>query len=171
MLFRSAALDILGIPYQPHASLVSIASLEHRLEKVAEINGTVFYNDSKSTTPTSTLAAIEQFKDKRILLFLGGLNKGIDREPLIKALTRYTVHVFCFGKEATSIKTLCDSFSIPAHDFANLEDSFHASTQLLHHNDCVLFSPSGSSYDLFRDYQERGNTFKKLVVDHKKNCG
>jgi UDP-N-acetylmuramoylalanine--D-glutamate ligase len=159
------ALNVLGISYK---QTNSIASLEHRLEKVTEINGVIFYNDSKSTTPTSTLAALEQFKDKRMVLFLGGLNKGIDRAPLIQALTRYNVQIVSFGKEATAIKALCDSCCLAAHDFATLEQAFQSSTHLFTQTDCVLFSPSGSSYDLFADYQERGTVFKNLVMNYKK---
>lgn len=162
-----AAFYLLHIPYPRHNT---ITTLEHRLEKVTDINGVTFYNDSKSTTPTSTLAALEQFKEKRIVLFLGGLSKGIDKSPLIQALQSYTIQVFCFGKEASTIKTLCDSFSIPCTDFTNLHDAFMASTHVLDHHDCVLFSPSGSSYDLFKNYEERGTVFKKLVQDYKNHC-
>lgn len=163
-----ATFYLLGIAYQKTTSFAH-TTLEHRLEKVAEINGITFYNDSKSTTPTSTLAALEQFKTKHILLFLGGLSKGIDRTPLIQALQSYKIEVFCFGKEAPIIKALCDTFTIPCADFANLEDAFAASTKLFNRDDCILFSPSGSSYDLFKNYEERGAMFKKLV-DHYKNC-
>lgn len=162
-----ASFYLLNILYQT-TSAFTIPALEHRLEIVAEINGITFYNDSKSTTPTSTLAALEQFKTKHILLFLGGLSKGIDRTPLIEALQSYKIEVFCFGKEAHIIKALCDTFTIPCRDFANLEDAFAASTKLFNRDDCILFSPSGSSYDLFKNYEERGATFKKLV-DHYKN--
>ncbi len=157
---------LLNIPFNV-TTPAAMSSLEHRLEKVAEIKGITFYNDSKSTTPTSTLAALEQFKKEHILLFLGGLSKGIDRTPLIEALQSYNIDVFSFGKEAALIKALCDSFGISCADFNNLELAFTASTQLFHRNDCILFSPSGSSYDLFKNYEERGALFKKLVLHYK----
>lgn len=161
-----AVFHLLKMPYPQHSS---VTALEHRLEKVTEIKGTSFYNDSKSTTPTSTLAALEQFKSQRIILFLGGLSKGIDRTPFIKILQSYSLQVFCFGKEASTIKAMCDIFSIPCADFTNLQDAFTASTQLFSAHDCVLFSPSGSSYDLFKNYEERGSFFKKLVQEYKNN--
>lgn len=159
-----AAFYLLKIPYPTHSS---VQALEHRLEKITEINGIPFYNDSKSTTPTSTLAALEQFKSQRIVLFLGGLSKGIDRTPFIQALQSYAVHVVCFGKEAPMLKAMCDLFTISCTDFTNLSDAFTASTPLFCTHDCVLFSPSGSSYDLFANYEERGSLFKKLVHEYK----
>ncbi len=164
-----AAFYLLKIPFNVNHTR-TLTSLEHRLEKITEINGVTFYNDSKSTTPTSTLAAVEQFKAQRILLFLGGLSKGIDRTPLIKALQSYKVEVFCFGKEAATIQHMCDSFAIPCTSFDTLQSAFSASIPAFSHHECVLFSPSGSSYDLFTDYQERGTVFKKLVDRYKESC-
>lgn len=161
-----AALELMQLPL--HAE--NITTLEHRLEKVATINGITFYNDSKSTIPAATITAIEQLKENRLLLFLGGLSKGIDRTPLIKKLQSYSVHVFCFGKEAPEIKALCDSFAIQADAHANLESAFAACTLQLQPYDCILFSPAGSSFDLFKDYQERGKVFKQLVHHYKKRA-
>lgn len=159
-----ATLHLLNILFVPIDEIV----LEHRLEKVAVINGTVFYNDSKSTIPHSTLCALEQFSNKRILLFLGGYAKGIDRRPLIKALQQYHIHVICFGKEADEIKALCDAFSVSADAYSNLDKAFDAIFSGAKPYECVLFSPAGSSYDLFQNYQERGSAFKRLVHRYKK---
>ncbi len=155
-----AILELLHIDLQ---ALPKIESIEHRLEKIALINGVTFYNDSKSTTPASTLAAIEQLKNKRILLFLGGLSKGLDRTEFIKQLQRFTVQVFCFGKEASQLQKICANFGLTSSYFQTLETAFEQCIRIAQPNDCVLLSPAGSSFDLFTNYEERGNSFKKLV--------
>ncbi len=163
-LIAYAALDILGVPAQP---LQGSLSLEHRLEKVAVINGVPFYNDSKSTIPESTLAAINSVSANRILLFLGGLSKGVDRSVLIKSLTGKNIQIFCFGVEANTLHSLCIKNKIASSACATLDEAFMQCTQQLKTGDCVLFSPAGSSYDLFIDYQDRGASFKKQVLSYK----
>ncbi|MDZ4154462.1 UDP-N-acetylmuramoyl-L-alanine--D-glutamate ligase, partial [Methylicorpusculum sp.] len=79
----------------------------HRLEKVATIAGVDFYNDSKATTPQSTLAAVKRLQGKPVTLFLGGLSKGIDRSAMIKQLQGQVKMVYCFGKEAAKLSTHC----------------------------------------------------------------
>ena len=143
--------------------------LEHRCEKIAIIKNATFINDSKSTTPQSTLAAIEQYKDKKIILFLGGLSKGIDRTDLIAQLKKYTIHVLCFGKEAEQLKKICDQFMISAASFATLDQAFKECTQIIDIYDCILFSPAGSSFDLFKNYEDRGLFFKNLVITYQRS--
>ncbi len=140
--------------------------LEHRCEKVVTSKGITFINDSKSTTPQSTLAAIEEINAKRILLFLGGLSKGIDRSILIQRLHLKPIVAFCFGKEARELHTMCKEQKIQSYQFSNLQYAFDACIKKMTCGDCVLFSPSGSSFDLFCNYEERGVVFKQLVKEY-----
>ena len=159
-----SAMQILKKPFIP----CKIPLLNHRLEKVAEINDIAFYNDSKSTTPHSTLAALKQFEKKQVILLLGGLSKGVDRIPFIKELKSYdTIRIIAFGKEAQEIKSICSSFYIEAHAFETLESAFEYATMIAIPDSIILLSPGGSSFDLFANYQERGNRFKQLVFKHK----
>lgn len=139
----------------------------HRLELITNHNNIYFYNDSKSTLPEATLAAINTLRDKlnnkKIILFLGGLSKGVNRESLIKKLKDKVEYTICFGQEAKILKELCDLNNIKAAYFNNLEDAFSFCLTITKPNNIVLFSPSGSSFDLFKDYQDRGNQFKALV--------
>ncbi len=146
------------------ASIKNLPPQEHRLEKVATINQVDFYNDSKSTTPQATLAAINQLHNKPIILFLGGLSKGIDRTDLIQNITHKVTMIYCFGQEAKQLKHMCDRHQQQSAYFATLEEAFNACTQTLQPGDQVLFSPAGASFDLFNNYQERGNRFKQLVT-------
>lgn len=136
---------------------------EHRLEKVATIGNIDFYNDSKATIPASTLAALEKLRGKPIILFLGGISKGVDRRDFIKELQGKVSYVYCFGKEAEQLKSWCDLMNIPARSCTTLQDAFFACIEKAQAHDIVLFSPAGASFDLFENYQARGNSFKKLV--------
>lgn len=135
----------------------------HRLEFVKTINNINFYNDSKSTIAQSTLEAIKHLSGKPIHLFLGGLSKGVDREQLIKNLKQKVTAIYCFGQEAHDLAKFCLIEGITAFEFKTLEPAVKFCFEQAKPGDQVLFSPSGASYDLFKDYQERGNIFKDIV--------
>ncbi len=142
----------------------------HRLEKVATIAGVDFYNDSKATTPQSTLAAVNKLSQRPVILFLGGLSKGIDRTNLVKLLPPQVKMVYCFGKEAPMLSALCATYGIPCKTYATLDDSFYAAAKGARAGDQLLFSPAGSSFDLFANYEARGICFKQLVQNYQKNA-
>lgn len=135
---------------------------EHRLEHIGTFNGADFYNDSKATIPEATLLAISQFSDRPLILFLGGLSKGANRSELIKQLPYNVKHVICFGVEAEQLHAWCQDNVFESSAHTTLEDGFKMALKKLKPNDVVLFSPSGSSFDLFKNYEERGNVFKRL---------
>lgn len=157
-----ACLITLGIP--THELSDSIIYLEHRLEKIGTYKQVTFYNDSKATTVEATLAALKQLKHDHIILFLGGLSKGVDRSTLIKKLPKSVKEVLCFGKEADILKQYCIQYNIPSHAYATLPDAFAALHSKLPSKGTILFSPSGSSLDLYTDYEERGRDFKRLFA-------
>lgn len=162
-----AACYLLNMPKEQialHAHHIHIP--EHRLEKVAAIKDVLFYNDSKSTIIESTDAALKALHSKSVILFLGGLSKGVDRAPFIKTLIGRVKTIYCFGAEADTLVYHCKDIGIDARGFATLDDAFATCTQNIVAGDTVLFSPAGSSHDLFSNYQERGNRFKQLVYNH-----
>lgn len=139
---------------------------EHRMELVRTWNGITFYNDSKSTTPASTLYALEQCASSSTILLLGGLSKGIDRKPLIKQLKKFKnlKLVVCFGAEGTQLTAWCKIYNIRAHEAPTLEAAVDLTiAQTIQEGDIVLLSPGGSSYDRFKNFVERGNRFKALI--------
>jgi len=146
-----------------------LSPLPHRLEKVATAQGVDFYNDSKSTTPASTLAAIEQFNDRPIHLLLGGLSKGTSWHELIKEIKRPDIYLYSFGKEATQIAKACHDNNLHCDVHQVLDKAFAAAYNKISPEDIVLLSPGGTSFDLFASYKERGNHFKKLVNFYIKN--
>jgi UDP-N-acetylmuramoylalanine--D-glutamate ligase len=145
-------------------SHLTVTLPEHRLEKVTSTDMMTIYNDSKATTAESTLAAVNQLQGTiPITLFLGGLSKGVSRKPLINALHKKIKNIYCFGKEAHQLTTWSQETGIPAWSFETLDAAVSTCLQQTHEPSIILFSPAGSSYDIFKDYQERGNYFKQLI--------
>lgn len=165
-LIIASALHLLGLTEhinEAAAYIDTIAKPAHRLELIGTINGKIFYNDSKSTTPTATNAALEQFKDKSIMLIVGGVSKGVDRMPFMQSLPKHVSHVICFGGEANELAAAC---SLPNVTIcATLEEVVKIAHEKSAPGEVILFSPAGASYDLFANYIERGNLFKTLVLE------
>jgi UDP-N-acetylmuramoylalanine--D-glutamate ligase len=139
-------------------------SLEHRMEYVATVRGVEFYNDSKATNVNSTWFALESMNKKTILI-LGGIDKGNDYgliEDLVKDKVRAIV---CMGVDnkkiheafKDGIKTIVDTRSAP--------DAVRAAFNLAAKGDAVLLSPACASFDLFKNYEERGKMFKEAVKE------
>ena len=160
-----ALLNEMGIePEQvlPHCTSLSIP--EHRFERIGTYLGITFYNDSKATISESTLESLARCANKPVILFLGGISKGVDRSSLIKQLPKTCKSVICFGKEADTLQQLCAARGLTSSSHPTLESAWNTCTAQASEGDTVLFSPAGASYDLFKNYEERGNAFKKLVT-------
>lgn len=142
---------------------VNFNLVEHRLEKFHSKNDVDFYNDSKSTVPQATLAAVRKIGGQSTILFLGGLSKGVDRSDMFSRLVGQVKEVICFGKEADGLYDNCVKNKIKCAKFSNLQKAVGYCLAIVQKGDKVLFSPSGSSFDLFKNYAERGRVFKKLV--------
>lgn len=166
ILILLSTLFLLGYNIQDSISyLKKLKPLEHRLEFIAYKKGIYFYNDSKSTTMHSAIAAINEFEGKNIFLIIGGLSKGVNREPLFEMVKEKVVFISCFGKEAKELGLFCATHSIFYSVHEQLSDAFETIIKEAQKikNSVILFSPAGSSYDLFKDYQDRGIAFKNLV--------
>lgn len=135
----------------------------HRLEFVKNLNGVAVYNDSKSTVWQATQSAVDRFEHKRIALFLGGISKGTDRSPLIKHLQHKNATVFAFGKEAEMLSTMCQQFQIPHYSASTLQESLKQYKNKEQNFDILLFSPAGASFDLFKNFEDRGKQFKTMI--------
>ena len=145
----------------------SIPTLEHRMQRLDTKNGITFYNDSKSTLPQATLNAVQRLQNRSITLFLGGLSKGLDRTLFIKKLKTGIKSVICFGAEAEQLHAVCKKNKIASSTHATLEEAFSYCMNHVKQNDTVLFSPAGSSFDLYENYVKRGKHFQQLVVNYR----
>lgn len=140
----------------------------HRLEFVCNLHKVKVYNDSKSTVWQATKQAIDRFNTQNslkqnIALFLGGISKGTDRTPLIQHLQNKPIAVFAFGKEAEHIATLCKNYNVVCHTSSLLESALQQYLKEQHKFDILLFSPAGASFDLFKNFEDRGTQFKAMI--------
>ncbi|MCX5923499.1 MAG: UDP-N-acetylmuramoyl-L-alanine--D-glutamate ligase [Candidatus Dependentiae bacterium] len=136
---------------------------EHRVELVAHFYNVAIYNDSKSTVWQATAKAVDRFPGKKIALFLGGLSKGTDRSPLIEHCKNQEITVFAFGKESESLNNLCEKYQVPCIQTTTLEAALDVFRKNYKKFDLLLFSPAGSSFDLFKNFEDRGTQFKAMI--------
>ena len=145
--------------------LESFKGVEHRLEYIKNINGKSFYNDSKATNPEATIKAIEAFKDKqerKITLILGGRDKNTNLDEMVTLIKSFVSEVILYGEAKERFKKELDTCNYNKAIIVNdLNEAVIASSKLK--SDIVLFSPACSSFDMFKNYEERGKLFKELV--------
>ena len=146
--------------------LKTFKGLPYHIELVKEKDGIKYYNDSFSTNPSAAIAAIRSF-DKPQVLFLGGYDRGSNFEELAQELKSCQIRtIICFGQsgpkiEAALIKAgLEDIEYVPGNDFNKI---IQKGIGLALEGDCVVFSPACPSYDMFKDYIDRGNTFNDAL--------
>lgn len=139
-------------------------SLEHRMEFVATVRGVEFYNDSKATNVNSTWFALESL-NKPIVLILGGVDKGNDYS-LIEDLVKQKVKaIVCMGLDNKKIHTAFKDAVKMIVDTDSAQAAVQAAFGLAIKGDAVLLSPACSSFDLFKNYEERGTKFKEAVKE------
>ncbi len=154
----TAAARALGIPDEQIArALETFPGVPHRLEPVGEVSGVRYVNDSKATNVAAALRALAAYADEPVHLILGGSRKGEDFTPLAAAIGPNVQSVHLIGETAGELAA-----AIPeAHDDGDL------ATALGHveagPGDVVLLSPACASYDQFRDFEQRGEEFRRLV--------
>lgn len=150
-------------------NLISIP--DHRLEYIGYIKNKHIYNDSKSTIIESSIGAAIKLskKNNNMVIIIGGLSKGVSR--LEKLNTLISIErlkgIIFFGKEGLDLYNGAKAIN-PDYLFYfvnNLEDSYKVAQEITNMNDIILFSPGGSSFDQFKDYQHRGDVFKKIVEE------
>jgi UDP-N-acetylmuramoylalanine--D-glutamate ligase len=135
--------------------------MEHRIEFVRTLNGINYYNDSKSTNVDSTKVALESF-EKNILIIMGGRDKGFPYTPLKKLVSRRVKSIFLIGEASDKIRS--DLEGITAFVSANnIDNAMKQIFRVAVPGDTVLFSPACASFDQFKDFEERGRTFKQIV--------
>lgn len=143
-------------------AVADFKSLEHRMEFVAMVRGVEFINDSKATNVNSTWFALESMQ-KPVVLILGGLDKG-NNYSLIEGLVKDKVKaIVCMGVDNSKIHAAFDGIVSPIVDTASAEDAVQTSFKLAAKGDVVLLSPACASFDLFKNYEDRGTQFKQAV--------
>ena len=136
--------------------------VEHRIEFVRELNGVSYYNDSKGTNPDSTIKAIQAF-DKNIVLIAGGYNKNIDFRPLFEVMKLRVKHLILMGETRDILKSMATEFEIPYTIVSSMKEAVDISKILAKNGEIVLLSPACASWDMYKNYEERGREFKEIV--------
>jgi len=154
---------ILGV-YDPVAwqAIRSYRSLEHRQEQVATVRGVRFINDSKSTTPESLLFAFRQTRGD-VVVIVGGRDKGLDFGPVVNELHNDRMKgVVLIGESRERLRALFNGRLI-VRESQTLEEAVQTASSLAGPGATVLFSPACASFDMFRDFEDRGRAFKTVV--------
>jgi UDP-N-acetylmuramoylalanine--D-glutamate ligase len=136
--------------------------VEHRIEFVKIVNGAKYYNDSKSTNVDSTRVALASF-DKNILIIMGGRDKGFPYLPLKKLVKDRVKAIFLVGEALNKIKQDLNSSTAAFYDCENIENAVEKIHKVSKPGDIVLLSPACASFDQFKNFEERGKVFKRLV--------
>lgn len=147
---------------QLRQSLSDFKGVEHRLEKVAKVRGVLYVNDSKATNVNSCWYALQSMKTK-VVLILGGTDKGNDYteiEELVKTKARALIFM---GVDNSKLHVFFDGKISKIEDAGSMEEAVKKAYALAEEGDTVLLSPCCASFDLFKNYEDRGNQFKDCV--------
>ncbi len=158
----------LGVPRERAAeALRGFPGLPHRLEFVAERAGVRYCNDSKCTTPEGAIVALDAFPPRTAVLLVGGYDKGVSFDALGAALAQRAKAVVALGATREKILAAVRRGAVPDAPAMESADSFDAALaaagRLAEPGDVVLLSPACASYDMFTNYEERGERFRELV--------
>lgn len=142
--------------------------VEHRIEFVKETQQVKWYNDSSSSSPTRTLSGLNAFEEP-IILIAGGYDKNLDYKPLAKPIVEKVKGLLLIGQTAGKIFDVVkeelekQNKKLPISMCESLEQTVTLAKKMAKAGDVVLFSPASASFDMFKDFADRGNQFKNLV--------
>ncbi len=147
---------------QLRESMSDFTGVEHRLERFLKVHGIEFINDSKATNVNSTWYALESVH-KPIVWIAGGVDKGNDYSMLQGLVTSKVKAIVCLGKNNAKLHEAFGDLVADVVDASSMEEAVKAAYYLARNGDSVLLSPACASFDLFENYEDRGNQFKKQV--------
>ena len=143
-------------------SLGDFPGVEHRLEKVAKVNGVQYVNDSKATNVDACWYALESMKTK-VVLILGGKDKGNDYNEIKDLVKEKCSALVYLGADNAKLHAFFDGLGIPVRDTHSMPECVKACSELAQPGETVLLSPCCASFDLFKNMEDRGEQFKTLV--------
>ncbi|AGW86140.1 UDP-N-acetylmuramoylalanine--D-glutamate ligase [Blattabacterium sp. (Nauphoeta cinerea)] len=156
--------EILNVKKESVISILSkLKSIEHRMEKIRNINGIQFINDSKATNVNAVFYALKS-TNAPIIWIAGGEDKGNNYIELIPLVKQKVKAIICLGKNNKKITNFFKNIIDIILETNNMKKAVYMAYILSSHGYNVLFSPACSSFDLFKDYKERGNKFKQEVI-------
>ena len=149
---------------------MNFGGVAHRLEHVRELHGVTYINDSIGTSPTRTIAGLHALK-KKLIVIVGGYDKHIPFDSLGDELCKYAKRVILTGDTAEKIRdsivssAYFDAKALPLTEVREFEDAVKTASAFAESGDIVLLSPACASFDRFKNFEDRGNLFKKLVME------
>ncbi len=143
-------------------ALSTFAGVEHRLEKVATIDGVEYINDSKATNVNSCWYALQSMKKKTILI-LGGKDKGNDYNEIAELVKNRCSGLVFLGADNSKLLEFFREYGLPIADTHSMEECVEEARRMAKSGEAVLLSPCCASFDLFKSYEDRGRQFKNLV--------
>jgi len=163
----SAVLKVFSLlGYEPSTVLEALESFRpprHRMELVAKINGISFIDDSKATSAAATISALENFTAKNVILILTGRGKNEDYTSLVNQMKSKVKHAYIFGEMARTLSDILQKEGFPFTIAENMRQAVSDAFEMAEDGDVVLLSPAGASFDLYRNYAERGDDFVNVV--------
>jgi UDP-N-acetylmuramoylalanine--D-glutamate ligase len=170
-LAAHALASAIGLPEEPLArALREFRGLPHRMQKVAEIAGVAFFDDSKGTNVGATVAALSG-ADRPAVLIAGGDGKGQDFLPLAPAVKRKARAVVLIGRDAVLIEKALAGSGVMVTHAGDMNEAVTAAFAAARPGDAVLLSPACASFDMFRDYVQRAEAFATAVQRLEKERG
>lgn len=151
-----------ALPSEVRRGLAAYKPLPHRMELCAQADGVRFYNDSKGTNVGATVAALTGFP-RPVVLIAGGRDKGGSYLPLVAAMARSGRAAVLIGEAADRIAEALEG-TVPVERAGSMEEAVRAAARLAHRGDAVVLSPACSSFDMFRDYADRGEAFRRVAA-------
>ena len=147
--------------------VIGFEGVQHRQELIREWGGAKWYDDSIATAPERTMAALNSF-DEPIVLLLGGRDKKLPWDALVKIIKEKVDHVILFGEMAQMVKEALGEIEEGQRPYSidlasDLPAAVACAAQIVEDGDVVLLSPGGTSYDAYRDFEARGDHFQELV--------
>jgi UDP-N-acetylmuramoylalanine--D-glutamate ligase len=143
-------------------SLMGFGSIEHRLEPVLSVGGILFINDSKATNINSTWYALESMTTPTVWI-VGGVDKGNDYSQLLELVRQKVKAIVCLGVDNRKIHEAFEGMVSDIVDTRSAEEAVKTAYKLSQKGDTVLLSPACASFDLFQNYEDRGEQFKRAI--------
>lgn len=166
LLAATAAAAPLVTPHTVRAFARAFGGVAHRMETVARVDGVRFIDSSIDTTPSRTAVTVSALGEQgRLLLLLGGRGKNLSYEPLCAVLSGTDVLCFLFGETADMLARILSQRGIPFVRCGDMASAVRQAMGEAKRGDTVLLSPAATSYDAFRDFEERGDAFRALVTE------
>ncbi len=157
-----AALLLNAAPQKIQEGLGTFNPPPHRLEKVAVTNGITWINDSKATNVDSVCYAL-QAMDSPTVWIVGGQDKGNDYSPLLKLVKKHVKAIVCMGIDNSKIISVFGALKKPMAETRSAQEAVQAAAKMAQKGDTVLLSPACASFDLFKNYEDRGHQFRQAV--------